>query len=147
MKIKFEKICLSEDKRSVVINGKYKRNFLKISLSILEIAKVWGTDKTIIEKVRNSFGSEEYEDGCNETREKISDFPNIKIENNLIEIDEIDLVTKDESVIKLIGEDITGWGNEGIEILIPLEAYRKLRKQNPKKMFLESKSITIEGMD
>ena len=83
MKIDFKQMKLLEDNITVKIIGDYLKNKIIIKLSILQIAKIFGTDKKIIDKL--DFGSIEDEYKCDETREYVKKFPNIDVLDREIE--------------------------------------------------------------
>ncbi len=130
MKIEFKTIKLSEDENTVFIKGYYKDKEIEIKMSILQLAKLWGTDRKITEELDRDFGSEELEYQCDETRELVSKFPNIKEENNELDFDcysivgsTLDRDNPERKFVTIFVEDIVGWDNEGIIIKFPTELY------------------------
>ncbi len=130
MKINFKKMSIEDDERTALIVGDYKNVEIRIKMSVLQLAKIWGVDKNVTEELDRGFGSEELEDECEEVRALIKKFPNIKVENNKLIFDgysfideTIDRDSFEKKFVSVFVEDITGWSNEGIEIKIPKEIY------------------------
>lgn len=127
MIIKFKKINSIEYGRTVEIIGKVRgyNEEIKIEMSILQLAKVWRTDKKVVSNVENDFGSMEYEDKCEETRKKVTKFPDVKIRDRKIEMGYTSMnKLNNKDNVNIYGEDdIVGWDNEGIRIEIPKKIY------------------------
>jgi uncharacterized secreted protein with C-terminal beta-propeller domain len=140
MKIDFKKIKLSKDKNSVEITGTPDT---KIKMSILQLARIWGLDKKITEEALFHFGSEKLEMQCNETRELIKKFPKIKLEGREMKISSVDILTKDDKILKIIGEDLCGWNNEGIKIEMSKKIYDKNLDGKEFSMRLNPKEIEL----
>jgi hypothetical protein len=111
MKIEFKKITL--DRNTIIIQGTENT---QIKMSILQLARIWGLDKKITDEAVFHFGSEKLEIQCKETREAVKKFSNINLKGDEIKIIHIDLVTKDNKILKILGEDLCGWNNEGVKI-------------------------------
>jgi len=65
---------------------------------------------------------------CKETRKLISEFPNVKLPRNRIEINFPDIRYPRKRPAKKVaiwGRDLSGWENEGIGILFPREIFPK----------------------
>ena len=121
---------MQDDERTVLIIGDYNNFEIKIKMSVLQLATIWGTDKNVIKELDRGFGSEELEDRCEEVRNLIKKFPNVKVENNKLVFDSysfidetIDRDSPEKKFVSIFIEDIVGWGNEGIEIKIPKDLY------------------------
>ena len=134
MIIEFKKMKLIEEGRSVEIIGKimeiskapYKNKKAIITMSILQLAKIWGTDRENTSDADNNFGSEKLEDKCDKTRELVNKFPDVKFCNKEIECQDNTIISdKDNDKIGLLGEDISGWGNEGVLVRITKKIYDK----------------------
>jgi len=135
IKIKFKKMQLMEDERTVKIIGEYKNEEMEIELSVLQVAKVFRCDKEVLkEQEKCGWGSGELEDKCEEIREIIKKFPNVKIGKNEINVRYTSVVNKSfdrdsedmkNQVIRVFGEDLSGWENEGIMIRFPVELYKQ----------------------
>jgi hypothetical protein len=141
MKIDFKKIELSKDKNSVEITGTQDT---KIKMSILQLARIWGSDRKITDEAVFHFGSEKLEMQCNETRELIKKFPNIKLEEKEIKISFVDILTKDNKTLKIFGEDICGWNNEGIKIEMSKKIYDENLDGKEFSMILMPNGIKLE---
>jgi len=127
VQIIFKKMKLSEDKRTVFIDGDCYGKEVKIKLSILQLAKVFGTDRELAQDVEHSFGSEEYEDGCIETRKYVEKFPKISVWDREIEFSGCGGENREKKEVILIwGEDMGGWDNEGVQITFPQELYDRI---------------------
>ena len=121
---------MQDDERTVLIIGDYNNFEIKIKMSVLQLAAIWGTDKNVIKELDRGFGSEELEDRCEEVRNLIKKFPNVKVEHNKLVFDSysfidetIDRASPEKKFVSIFIEDIVGWGNEGIEIKIPKDLY------------------------
>lgn len=130
MKINFKKMSVQDDERTVSINGDYKGVEIKIKMSLLQLAVIWGVDKNATEELDRGFGSEELEDKCEEVRNLIKKFPKIKVENNKLVFEDYSIIDEtldrdspEKRFVSVFVEDIVGWGNEGIEIKIPKDIY------------------------
>ena len=163
MIIEFKKMELKENSigKTVQIEGQivnpsgFKDKIL-IEMSILQLAKIWNTDKKIVTKLKNDFGSPELEDQCEKTKEKIRKFPNVEFLDKEIKIDDVYLEssvkydnTKNnqeikERIIKIFVEDIVGWGNEGIRMDLPKEIYDKAINRKEFKFILTPTLIKLE---
>jgi plasmid maintenance system antidote protein VapI len=73
---------LLENQNTVKIIGDCFGHQVTMEISRLQLAKIFGTNKEVLKKVENDFGSKEYEDRCEETREYVKKFPEIKVWNN-----------------------------------------------------------------
>lgn len=148
---------LKEDSRTVQIEGEIVNPFkiykekINIEMSILQLAKVWGTDRKAVSKVENEFGSEELEDLCEETKEEIKNFP-IEFWNKEIKCGYVNTTDKTNDrdspdmktqIVRIYGEDLCGWDNEGILVEIPKEIYDKELKGKKIEMILEPVLIKL----
>ena len=153
MKINFKKMFMGDDERTVLIFGDYENSEIKIKMSVLQLAKIWGVDKKVLNELGEGFGSEEFEDKCEDARKLIKNFPNIKTENNRLVfesfsfIDEtIDGDAMEKRFVSVFVEDICGWGNEGIEMKIPKDIYYSKfgRKKYLTRVEEVNKKLTVE---
>jgi hypothetical protein len=141
MIIKFEKIGLNEEGNTVNIIGDLGIN---IKMSILQLAKVWETDKSVMSKLENNFGSNELENQCKETRDLIKKFPDIKFDEKEIKFDDISFRETKEENIRIYAEDIVGWNNEGITIEMSKKIYDENLDRKEFFMILIPNGIKLE---
>jgi hypothetical protein len=107
---------------------------IKADLSILQLAKVWGTDRKIADELSSTgFGSHKLEDKCTETKNLIKKFPNISLWNKKTKFDYVKLT---DSKKMIYAEDIVGWNNEGIRIKISKKIHDYLSEKSNKKLSL-----------
>lgn len=130
--ITFKKMELTEDQNTVRITGDCFGHEVKIELSILQLAKIFGTDREVGYEIKDDFGSTEYEDKCEETRKYVKQFPDIHVWDTEMEFGYVSTEdeswaakSKDPRKIKIYAEDIVGWDNEGIRIDFPAEVFNK----------------------
>jgi hypothetical protein len=150
IEIKFENMKLLKDERTVKIKGKYKGKRIEIILSILQLAKLWNTDKKVLEKLNDPefdlgyIDLLEYE--CKETRKMISKFPNVNLPKNKIEIPYpyVDTRPTKQHTIMISGMDLCGWDNEGIYIYFPEELYPNELKEKKFDFILKQNSIELK---
>jgi len=150
--IEFIKMKLSENRRTVLIEGICFDEKVEIEMSILEIAKIFESDAKEISDLEG-FGSEEYEDRCLETQELIKKFPDIPKKENEIEFKDVTIGNVlDENYkasnhkIMIYGEDLSGWNNEGIRIKFPTEIYDKYLSNKKFKIYSGEISIKLEPL-
>jgi hypothetical protein len=147
--IEFKKMKLKEDNVTVEIIGDCFGHKINIELSILQLAKIFGADKDIGAKLQTEgFGSEELEKQCNETRELIEKFPDIKYWNNKVEFTDPSVSNweqeNNKEFIGIFAEDLCGWSNEGIGIKFPTKLYDEIFKEKSiQKLSCEPSGITI----
>ena len=129
---------LSKDGNTVHIDADAFGHKIDITLSILQLAKIFGTDGEVAgEYLKSGFGSVELEDKCNETREFVKAFPNITVWDNKVEFRDISISEGDtEETLKIFGEDISGWSNEGIMIIFPKKLYNKTLENKKFRIFV-----------
>lgn len=142
------------DERTVKIIGEYKNKEMEIKLSVLQLAKVFQCDKEVLkEQEEYGWGSEELEDKCEEIRDIIKKFPDVEIGNNEIEVGYTSLVNKSldrdsedmkDQVVRVFGEDLCGWGNEGILIRFPVELYNQDLQGKEFDFILKQDSIELK---
>lgn len=143
---------LVDEDHSVLIVGQSHSHTIQIKMSILQFAKICGSDGDIASDVQADFGSQEYEDKCTETKRLVTLFPTIPIWDKDLLIDEEvevfnDGIPNTSETIQLVTEDIVGWDNEGILLTMPKEFYNLHVKHlhpiqmiiSPFKVFLKSK--------
>jgi len=129
--IEFKSMKLSEDGRTVIIKGVCLGHHTKIEISILQLAKIFGTDRKVGNKLSEiGFGSEELEDECDETRDYVKKFPEITVWERELEFPEVSVEDEswaerstDPEIIWIHAEDIKGWSNEGLRIDFPKKIY------------------------
>ena len=126
----FRSMRLLDDMNTVKIIGDCLGHRVTIKISVLQLAKIFGTDKEVVQEVGDGFGSEEYEDRCDETREHIKRFPEIDVLRDELEFGYVSVEDEtwakrsaDPQTIGIYAEDIVGWGNEGIRIDFPKEIF------------------------
>jgi hypothetical protein len=129
------------DDNIVQIIGICQEQEAKAELSVLQLAKIFGSDKKVISEVENDFGSVEYEDKCEEIKALIKSFPNIKTAEKEIEFDYVSIGNIKENAIEIYAEDIVGWNNEGLRIDFPFEIYDKYLQGKKFKVFMTSNKI------
>lgn len=142
-----------DDERTVKIIGEYKNKEMEIKLSVLQLAKVFQCDKEVLkEQEKYGWGSEELEDKCEEIREIIKKFPNVEIGKNEINVGYTSVVNKSldrdsedmkDQVVRVFGEDLCGWGNEGIRIKFPIELYQQDLQRKEFDFILKQDSIEL----
>ena len=142
-----------DDERNVQIIGEYKDEEVEIKLSVLQFAKVFQCDKEVLkEQEANGWGSIELEDKCEEIREIIRKFPSGRIRKNEIKVDYVsirdnsrdrDSSDMKEKIVRIYGEDLSGWENEGIMINFPVDLFRKDLKGREFDFILKSDSIEL----
>jgi len=153
-KIVFKEMNVIREGSTVRILGNLFGEDILVELSILQLAKVFGTDKDILGLVEKSFGSEEYERECNGTRKYVRSFPDIDVfdkeieffghkfliknslvdenrQNNLERISPFELET-----IGIYSEEIVGWNNEGLRIDFPKELFNRFLKDKEIRIFM-----------
>jgi hypothetical protein len=140
--INFEKMKLSEDKRSVFIAGKSFGYSVTIKMSIIQLAKIFGTDRELSGLDYDGLVSGELEDNCKETREFVQKYPEIQVWDSFILFDSIS-VKEVENNIQIFAEDISGWDNEGIYITIPKEIFEKIVNSKILELFVDPFGIKI----
>ena len=143
VEITFKEMSLSSDGRTVFIKGDFFGEVVDLKLSVLQLAKVFGSDRMIVQEAENNFGSEELEDKCNETREVVKNFPKIDVWNNKVELSDcgINSAEVDKGIIRIFGENMCGWGNEGVLIRMSREIYGKVLEGKDFKIILTPFSI------
>ncbi len=151
MKIEFKEMKLSKDGISVEIKGKSMSSFsfgkdVDIKMSILQLAKVWGTDRSVGDELENGegWGSKELEEKCDETKGEIKKFPNVKFWDKEIECYDNGGPHEREDMITVYGEDLSGWNNEGISIKMKKEVYEKEINGKKFKVILNPMTITLK---
>lgn len=134
---------------SVRIIGDSSGKKVEIEMSILQLAVIFDTDKNVISLMKQSggFGSHELELKCTETKELVKKYPEITFSNNqLISSKDCCFIpyTKDgdEDYGRIIFEDLSGWGNEGISIILPMSLYN-LFKDEYLKIVITQKEMKI----
>ena len=95
--------------RSVVIDGESVSpnswgEKAEIKMSILQLAKIWGTDRISVSEVEDSFGSDELEDKCDETREEVKKFPDFEFWNKEIKIEDVSVSSDKNNKINVRGK-------------------------------------------
>jgi len=151
MIIGFKKMSLNEEGNTVKIIGevvnppKKYNDEISIEMSILQLAKVWSTDRRKVSKVENGFGAGELEDECEETKEEVKNFPNIEFWNKEIKFDFINITgTAKEKNMHICAEDISGWSNEGIRIEMPKKIYDAELNDKEFELILTPASIILK---
>lgn len=119
-----------------------------VELSILQLAKLWQTDKKVLKLMdeQGGFGSVKLEDQCKETRKLVNEFPKIKVTGESIVMNET-VMRHDEDVfhnprLKVIGEDLVGWEREGIAASLPnrdLEGKKLKMTLRPNELVIEER--------
>jgi hypothetical protein len=156
MEIKFKKMELKDDEITVKIIGEAFGHKINMKISILQLAKIFGTDQKVGEECESiGFGSFELEEKCEETRELIKKFPNII--NGWTKEIKFDYVSvedglwkdrsKDPNIIWIFAEDLVGWDNEGILIDFPKEIYDKMLKGKEFEVFVRPLSLVLSIKD
>ncbi len=159
MKIIFKKMELLEDGNTVKITGDCFGQEVVIEISILQLAKIFGKDKEVVQEIESDFGSEEYEDRCDETREYIKRFPEIDVQDKGLEFGYVSVESrswvkefrenkfqKQPTKLEMIGiyaEDLVGWNNEGIRIDFPKEIFNRELKDREFKVFVSPFSVEL----
>jgi hypothetical protein len=146
---------LYPDNNTVCITCNNSGHEVIIELSILQLAKIFGSDTKVISEIENKFGTDEYEDKCAETRQLVKEFPKIKANNKELEFfdntvsstnEDLEFLKKfpiKEESIRLYGEDIGGWNNEGIRIRIPKVLYNQFLANKQFKIIAEPFKIKL----
>jgi hypothetical protein len=126
--IDFKSMKLSEDERTVIIKGNCLGHNVKIEVSIIQLAKIFGTDREIADEA--TLNPEECEKKCKETKEYAKKFPDIAVWDKELEFREVSVedeswteISADPKIIMIYAEDICGWDNEGIRIDFPIKVY------------------------
>jgi hypothetical protein len=144
MEITFKRMTLLEDLKVDVI-GDCEGQEVHIRLSILQLAKAFGTDKEAVSKTENGHGSEQLEEACAETRTIIEKFPDVELSGNDIEFYDVDTrkanVYFDENLIVVFGEDLCGWNGEGVQVHVPLPIYERELEGKDYRMVLKARSV------
>lgn len=99
-----------------------------VELSILQLAKIFGTDGEVIREL--GFGNEEYESRCDETRACVERFPNIQVADRELEFGSVTVTEHVETkpgFVQILAEDIVGWDNEGMSIEVPRVVFDQLK--------------------
>ncbi len=149
MKIEFKEMKLANDGISVEIKGKsvsanYFGEDVDVKMSVLQLAKMWGTDRNAGEACEESgWGSKELEDKCDETKNEIKKFPDVKYWNKEIECYEGGVINNEGEMVDIYGEDISGWNNEGIIMKMSKEIYDKEIGEKKFKVILNPMTITL----
>lgn len=141
---------LLKNQNTVKIFGDCFGHRVIMEISIFQLAKIFGTDKEIVQEVENNFGTEEYEDKCNETREYVKKFPKIDVWDKKLEFDYVSVEdeswaqrTTDPNIIGIYAEDIVGWNNEGIKIKFPKGVFDQELKDKKFKVFVNPFSVEL----
>ncbi len=145
---------LESDERTVKITGKYKANEVEITISILQLAKVFQSDKKVLKETeKEGFGSTTLEDACEQTRELVKLFPKIKVKPNKVNCGKASVhetprdryASKERgNIIKMYGEDLFGWSNEGIIVKVPRELYERDLKERNFNFILKHNAIEFQ---
>lgn len=154
VKIMFKRMRILKDKRTVGIIGEYRGKEIEIELSVLQLAKVFQCDKDVLkEQERYGWGSRELEEKCEEIIDIIKRFPNVKIVENKIGVEDISVIDNSkikyylntkENIVKIFGEDLSGWENEGIKIRFPADLYRQDLEGKDFNFILKQDSIELK---
>ncbi len=142
LKILFTKMELLKDNNTVKIFGDYLGHQVSIELSILQLAKIFGTDANIVKEV--DFGTEEYEEKCIETREHIKNFPKMNVQNNILSLSNTQIKRVSENKLKMYVEDIVGWDNEGIRIEFPEDIFNQELKDGKLDVIIGSSFVELK---
>ncbi len=140
MEFKFNEVKLIPHEMSVEFIAESKNKEIRVIMSILQLAKIWDTDKTLRKGM--DFGTSELEEGCKETLELLKNFPNISIKNNSLLFDKFSVKKWQEELLIWV-EDLSGWNNEGIRIYIMDDIYNSFLKDKISKVEVNSKSINF----
>src|SRR3989338_1115947 len=153
----FKEMKLEEDEITVIIIGEAFGYKIPMKMSILQLAKIFAIDRVVGDECEStSFGSEELEDKCEETRELVRNFPNIKLWNNKIKFDYVSVTDNSndrdssdmkDKVVSIYAEDLVGWNNEGIKISFPKELYVKQLKEKKFDVFVKPFSLILKIKD
>jgi hypothetical protein len=138
MEFKFSEPKSIESEGSVEFVGISDIGKVKITMSVLQLAKIWGTDKKITRDM--GFGSWELEEQCVETFSLIKTFPNVSVENNSLTFDSYSVHTQSNDLLIWV-EDLCGWGNEGIRISMSKQIYNLLQEKKLEGVEINSDSI------
>lgn len=146
VEVSFKGMSLIEDERSVLIQGKSYNQSLDIKMSILQMAKVFGSDTELASEVDNDFGSEEYEDRCLETKRLVTQFPEISVWNKKLHIEnDVQVRDLDANTVQVTTQDIAGWDNEGITLSVPKAFYTTyLKPLEPLQMSVSPFSLHLK---
>lgn len=139
-----------ENQNTVKIIGDCLGHHVTMNISILQLAKIFGTDKEVGGELGNDFGTEEYEDKCDETREYVKKFPEINVWNKELEFNYISVENEgwakkstNPETIGIYAEDIVGWNNEGLRIDFPKEIYNQKLKEKKFRVFVSPFSVEL----
>jgi hypothetical protein len=149
MEIIFKKIKFIEDTGKVEIEGELVNSDcpikkMLIKMSILQLAKVWSTDRERVSIADNDFGSAFLEDKCIETRKLVKKFPKVQLWDKEIDCGEVTSHPVNyKEYLSLFAEDLCGWNNEGIEIKMSKEFYEKEVKGKRFKLILTPFKIKL----
>ncbi len=148
--ITFKKMKLLKDQNTVKIVGDCFGHEVLIEISILQLAKIFGTDREVVQEAEDDFGSKEYEDKCNETREYVQKFPEIDVWNKELEFSYVSVENEgwarrstNPETIRIYAEDIVGWNNEGIRIEFPKEIFNQKLKDKKFRVFMSSFAVEL----
>jgi hypothetical protein len=139
MKILYKSMSLENNNCTVKILGDFIASEVIVKMSILQLAKIFNSDKSIIEKVKGAyFGDGQLEEKCIQTMELVKKYPNINVKGEAILLNRITSfdVSRNESgkilskTAEIFAEDLSGWSNEGIRIEMPTESYIKYLSQD-----------------
>ncbi len=150
IEIKYNDMELLDDSKTVKIIGDYKQKEIIIKLSILQLAKVFNSDKDVLKELNETtWGSTKLEDKCDETKDLVEKFPDVDIKNNEVKVEYISLKPKSKknSFLNIYGEDLCGWRNEGINIRFPKRFYNKELKDKDFYFILKQDSIILYCVD
>jgi len=141
--ITFKGMDLLKDRNTVKIIGDCFGSLVVIEISILQLAKVFGTDRNIGQEIGSNFGSKEYEDKCEETREYIKKYPNVEVWDKEIEFKDVSVDIENATrksmypeTVGIYAEDIVGWDNEAVRIYFPEKVYNQTLKDKKFKVFV-----------
>jgi len=117
-----------------------------VEMSILQLAKIFGTDTEVVEELLvNDFGTEELENKCVETKSLLSRYPDINVCGDEIELVFLKVEEKGENSVIIYAEDIGGWNNEGIIIELPSAIYDAELKGKNSKVFASPVKIEFKA--
>jgi hypothetical protein len=128
---------------TVEIIGEFQGQAVPIRLSILQLAKAFGTDKDVVSEV--DFGSAQLEERCTETRAIIERFPDVELNGIEVELTDIGIHQANddlhEHLIVVIGEDLYGWSGEGVQVHLPIPIYERELEGKKYRMVLKARSV------
>lgn len=151
MKVTFDSMELFDEDHMVKILGQSQEMMVTIEMSILQLAVLFNTDKKILAEMNaaGGFGDHWLEERCVETRELVKNYPKINFTDNKITSSlSSNLYFQaydkdgDENYGLISFEDLCGWGNEGINIILPKGIYDKFADKNIQ-IELKQTEITI----